>query len=453
MNICFKISGIALLCLCSPWAMAIKFIADDPFGGDCAAPADPIGEWDPEYKTCTLTADINLPLAIIDSGVNLDCASFGLTGPGYGNGISIPDYLGDVTVSDCHVRNFYHGIQVGLTDGVELIDNDLTDNIARGILLTGGQGSLIGGNTISGSSRGIEFLGGNHLVRGNEITDADVSILEWYGSDNVIAGNRLRPSSPNGFGHYSFESTFTVFIDNHVQGTGNASFGFGFIGLDISENLIAGNHISDAGNAAILVDGSEGVFGNEISDNTIVDTPNSVQLSGEGQDNVIRDNQVRGSGGFNVGTYYSTQDLRDTLIADNSISNGREFPNLFHRNGMNLDDATGTVIRNNTVHNMPGDGLHLVDSAGIEVYCNDIFNNDGHGAYSNVPVEASLEEAGNYWGGHPGEGNLIPDDALSAMVTDLYPFAQPVANQPEASNKKGTQDDNCPVGDEDSDGD
>ncbi|MHB1390624.1 MAG: hypothetical protein ACYCXF_05240 [Thermoleophilia bacterium] len=56
-------------------ATGTKTIRDNATGGDCAS----IGIWNDTTKTCTMTADFNGTVGIMDSGVTLDGAGYQLS--------------------------------------------------------------------------------------------------------------------------------------------------------------------------------------------------------------------------------------------------------------------------------------------------------------------------------------------------------------------------------------
>ena len=153
-----------------------------PYDG-CAA----VGSWT-NPTTCTLSTDVADNVVIAQSGVTLDCDGHSITPPNkpppavgevladQGAGILISK-IHDVVVRECHVgrpgAGFGIGIWVYYTDGADIADNVLTENV-QGI--------------VSQVSTGV-------VVHDNQVTDSWVSGIAIQDLASVTAEN-LPPPLP-----------------------------------------------------------------------------------------------------------------------------------------------------------------------------------------------------------------------------------------------------------------
>ena len=175
--------------------------------------------------TVTLTADVSTDDSCVDmngrTGIVYDCAGHTITGTDrYGKGVQIGSG-GDITVKNCRIRSFYHGIYVHDTrnntiEGSSLEDNNvglyfsnarlssaeannITGSVYGGIFMgLGSEGSMIAGNLVSSSSvysYGIDvYMSNSTSLSYNEVYSSQYGIkitassyIEMY--DNIACGH------------------------------------------------------------------------------------------------------------------------------------------------------------------------------------------------------------------------------------------------------------------------
>ena len=121
----------------------------------------------------TLSADFTGHIIIGADGITLDCAGFSVIGSGasHGTGILLDGRTG-VTVKNCHVTGFVHGLHLRLSSNNTLTGNTASDSV-RGIRLTASNGNTLTGNTAHGNGDDgfILFSSSNNTLTGNAACD------------------------------------------------------------------------------------------------------------------------------------------------------------------------------------------------------------------------------------------------------------------------------------------
>ena len=244
----------------------------------------------------TLTADHKGSIVINANNVTLDCAQHLVSGPGTADqdwGIIVSGRTG-VTIKNCHVAGFFHGIAllgasntevrgnvvtgqgangVFSTDGVNnsFRSNEVSANGAHGIIIGSSTGGSVLSNALSGNGRGgLTILG---LSSGLTVASNSASGNGWSGiiviasSDNQVRDNRTDNNEQSGI---SLQGGVDGLDANNNLLTGNTATGNAWFGIDVAyfSAVVSGDPTSAAfsntlkGNVATRnALGGFGVFG------------------------------------------------------------------------------------------------------------------------------------------------------------------------------------------------
>ncbi len=143
----------------------------------------------------TLSSDLNYTNDCIifypgASGSTLDCLGKTITGPGGAAGIHAY-FMENVTIRNCTITNFGHGIAFEHSNHSTILDNNLTANTYTGIYLYDSANNTVSGNTIfSDAWAGVYLQGGSN---GNNFTsnNATGTPYDFYCDGNSNVNNDL----------------------------------------------------------------------------------------------------------------------------------------------------------------------------------------------------------------------------------------------------------------------
>jgi parallel beta-helix repeat protein len=91
--------------------------------------------------------------------------------------------------------------------------------------------------------------------------------------------------------------------------------------------------------------------------------------------------------------------------------------------GVHLVGQTDVEVMDNLIVNGSGDGIVLDSSSTTRIYHNNIFGNAGYQVTSDISVELSYGNEGNYWGRNcPDVLFIAGTDSNTEDVVDSYPF-------------------------------
>jgi len=267
--------------------------------------------------------------------------------------------------------------------------NEFSDNVI-GIALSKATGMLVGGNTIDASTKyGISVTGNN---AGTEIVD------------NTVTNTGDAP----GIGIYLNNARNVDIIGNDVQGSANAGlYATGnTLGTVVQGNLFTDNRIG------MFIDGAtNAVFGGlgEDEGNTIIG--NSDALSGKFRDGIIAQGTCTGSSitGTTISDTATGVWLQSAtgLGVIGSTITGSEYYGL---------TATGTLTGSSFVDNLiedtqgvpgPGHAMNLVDAQGLSVLDNTADSNAGSGLYVTGTTTGTTVQ-----------GNLFTDNRIGIQVVN-----------------------------------
>jgi len=272
----FDRDGVSSIAVAVIVAACASFVA-------AAADAQQVVEQD-----LVLTEDHVGPLWIMTSGVTVDCKNFRViepypvdqenqNTPGTGRAGILISNVTDVTVQNCDIEDFWFGILVVTSSGVNLIGNTVIEN-----------SQPMDGWTVRNAFR-IEGSNDNALIGNTE--------AETNGDGFVIVGSTNHHFSGNsagggGYGYWLLSAHDNEFLNNTVTGPGG---GDGFQVHESNGNRLIANSISGRGAGVRIQTGSAGnaVRANSITDSTsgILVCPELVDLNALSP-NRFRDNDV-----------------------------------------------------------------------------------------------------------------------------------------------------------------
>ncbi|CAB1057948.1 hypothetical protein D1BOALGB6SA_2704 [Olavius sp. associated proteobacterium Delta 1] len=269
-------------------------------GGDCEGVQDsngawektPIGTWDNETKTCTLTTDVDQTIQIDSDGITLDGAGFSNTRSQGNFGIYLSNRKG-VTIKNVTIEQFTYGIYLFKSDENVLADNYITTASDSGIYLASSKNNKLAGNTLGntpdntldGNYRGIYLdsesadneLAANtargntygiylnrantNVIRDNIVDEnTNTGIYLNSSSDNTLTDNTLTDNTPYGIYLYYYSDNNTL-TGNTLSGNSDSDSDTGLVLLFYcSNNIVYNNSFSDNNIQARVIIGTDNIF-------------------------------------------------------------------------------------------------------------------------------------------------------------------------------------------------
>jgi parallel beta-helix repeat protein len=179
---------------------------------------------------------------------------------------------------------------VGAT-GNTVISNTATDNGAAGLVVDGGTGNRLRGNTVRGGATGIEIRNSRaNPVEGNLVSDVKGPGVDLDGgAANKVTGNRIERSH---VGLYLKRAAAGAVVSRN-QILASAQFGI-YLSEGARGNRASDNFIKGAFSGIRAKDAR----GNRIAGNTIVEaTDSGISLHGDVRGTLVLENLVSGRGG------------------------------------------------------------------------------------------------------------------------------------------------------------
>ncbi|MDO8736300.1 MAG: NosD domain-containing protein, partial [Thermoleophilia bacterium] len=144
-----------------PEVSPMRYIKDNPTGGDCVA----IGSWDQYSKTCALSTDLNFSrngIVIVGNNITLDGNGHTLTGSGaFTTGVSTSVSSGN-TIYNLKVKNFGYGINLLSANGNTITDNTLQGNKYGVYLSNSGSNVIYRNNFVDNITSAFVSSGGGN---------------------------------------------------------------------------------------------------------------------------------------------------------------------------------------------------------------------------------------------------------------------------------------------------
>jgi parallel beta-helix repeat protein len=125
------------------------------------------------------------------SNITLDCGGATISGDGQGYGIYLPDTVSNVTIRNCHLRNYRYGIYLDHTSANTLTSNILQANHYGIVLNTSGQNTLARNRTSQNTNAGIyvEDSASNVLSRNTANDNGNTGIFLHTADANTLSDN------------------------------------------------------------------------------------------------------------------------------------------------------------------------------------------------------------------------------------------------------------------------
>lgn len=303
------------------------------------------------------------------------------------------------------ITGFSDGIAADDSDGVEIVQNLVSDAAENGIFVKGSSDALVKANTIKTTVNGIVtdktdrlVVKSNVLVGRNNETGIGISTGNSddvkINSLNVVAGydtgiaadtvtnlviknNGVVGASADGI--IVRNSQGAEVIEN-VVGLGN---GNGITAVQSDDAVIKLNIIGLLRGDGVIVDGSGNT---RVDENTILHVSGNGIVVDAGNKTLIRNNTVRNFGGNGIAV---SNELGKAKILNNDIRNG----NGEASDGIHVANNDVVVIRGNTIDNVSGDGIEAVDNNRVRIVRNEIGENGfitGNGIVLNGNERARL---------------------------------------------------------------
>ncbi|HBG74617.1 MAG: hypothetical protein A2X25_11335 [Chloroflexi bacterium GWB2_49_20] len=323
-----------------------------------------------------------------------------------------------LTISGNHVNGNFYGIN--LEDGSNnnfILNNELTDNIKRGITLSDADNNAVSGNTIIGPVGGTDdvAIGLSNGSTGNMI-----------GGSTQVDGNTITMATS---GYWASPPLlYAIWVDNTV-GAGSNTIQYNTItggkrgiqidGGNIGTTTIANNTISNTPTGPEYPIFGIGINGGtvNITSNTLTNTVRPIESWGA-INLEITGNTIDGStyDGINLGSFSGTATVIGNNIhgtqgngilarelADNANIDGNEIYNVTGYAAIVIETgSTGAKINNNYLHENNGG---VAANAQTAEFNNNIILNSGFGILLNAP-DTTFELHQNSIVGNPLNLNL-----------------------------------------------
>lgn len=153
---------------------------------NAGGPSKPVGNWDPDSLTLTLTQDVFESIQIESSGITLEGSGHKITGTGGGNGIFITA-AANVTVRNCEISNFNRGIFCLFTGGHLFELNTIHNNLDGVLLALNNSKSRLDSNIFRDNNRWGIFIVANsngHEIINNQFLNNSSSAIFATGANN-----------------------------------------------------------------------------------------------------------------------------------------------------------------------------------------------------------------------------------------------------------------------------
>ena len=391
------------------------------------------------------------------SNITLDMNGAELVGVDFENfGVSCSGFT-NVTIRNGVIRNYYYGIFVKNGDGVQILDNNLSDNWVDPLSLTDNPpflninvGPDIGDRTNLGGGLFVQTANGA-AISGNTLINQENGMDLYFVTDSTISDNNA--SDNTGWGIHLHCSTGNVisnnvadrctrtdlkdsagvlvvvgshknqFLDNCFRFSGDGFFIGNEGGCPSNDNLIQGNDGSFAGANAFeatfssgnqfidnIADASRLGFwlgyshtGNVIRGNSIrFNSVSGIEIE-HGQGNIIEANEIIGNGGSGIvlrtdgNIWFPPKDFPCLELPDQALSNFYTIKdNRIESNfglGIELTNTTDSTIVNNLV------AANLAGTAA---------SNGADNVWSVEPIQGEnivggAFLGGNYWDNYQGK--------------------------------------------------
>lgn len=304
------------------------------------------------------------------------------------------------------------GIQVNNVDGVKILNNDITGNLASGISLNNTTNVILDKNRVyENLAPGIVIKdSSNNQVTDNVITSNDgpgpscPGLYLMNSSDNTISGNTIQ--SNGGAGVSLEDSSYNTITNNQLLNND----GEGVLLTDSNLNQIDDNEITGNTYAGIFLreepngnmdqsTGSNTIFKNNIYGNNL----EGIRIEGSPRNEIYNNNNIHNNGNDGISINFAEENIIGT---DNQILNNQG-------NGVYISSSPSTLIISN---NIAGNTRNQIEVS-EEIHDGD--GQDGVGG-GEGQVENEVEEGSN---NNPTNGPLFTYVHFNRIIATPGNFA------------------------------
>jgi parallel beta-helix repeat protein len=301
--------------------------------------------------TCTTTDGV----AINTNNVTLDCRGFSILGSGSNAGVKI-DGKDNVVIKDCHINNFYYGVEALNSVGTKIIEsNNIESNTFYGVYLHNSNQTLIDSNDITDDNNGIYQI--NSFA--TNVTNNTINLhrkfyaVYSYGSDLLAVENNTM--GQNYHGVYLVNSDNSLILNNTITDSDKYNIFIQTTSTDanITKNTIEraqyGLYIKSSSDSPIIDENT--IYNNSVTGLYISDTPSSS----------IKHNNIS----TNVINVYTTN-ASSTSLLNNTVD--------FAATGIRLHNSSMSNITNLTLNSSTSPALLINQSSTIIINGSTIHN-------------------------------------------------------------------------------
>jgi len=235
-----------------------------------------------------LTEDLlNCPGTALIIGANditLDCQGHTISGSGLGFGFSIlAQNRENITIKNCIVRNFFHGIKFDSTDQSLLLNNTVNNNGGGGFLLSGSSNNILTDNTANNNDNsgfGLFSSSNNNILTNNIAQNTNVGFILSVSCNNNILTNNI--ANNNNIGFMLTGSSNNNILTNNTADNNNQ---YGFALIPSSSNILTSNTVKNNSISGINIGSSND---NLIYNNFFNNTLNAQEINGNNFWNITK---------------------------------------------------------------------------------------------------------------------------------------------------------------------
>jgi len=319
----------------------------------------PTAPFQHEGDTYVLVANIYGSIVVERDNAVVDCAGHVLEGVEVGIELT---YVSNVTVKNAHVKGYDTGILLSVSQGSNIIGNNITSN-RSGISLLDSDNNTIEENSIEGNSLcGISLYGSsNTKARNNTLRNNKYNLLIHGGfihdidASNTVDGkpvyywvNEINRIVPDNAGYVALVDCTNITVKNLDL----ASNGQGILLAYTTNSTVTENSIRNCWDGILIYSSSgNNILGNNITDNRQSGWASGIKLLYYSDSNLISGNSIRDNDN-GVWIYLSTS---NTVRGNSLAGNDRE---------ANLIQSPGNLWYDNDVSGLD----HLSQSDNADAY-------------------------------------------------------------------------------------
>lgn len=311
------------------------------------------------YNLVNSLSSIGTCINVNAGNVSLNCSGYTIQGSGTGAGINVTS-VSNVTIKNCIIRNFNHGIKITDSSNNLLINNTHTNNTIGMYLEL--NNTLVWNSTFSNSIEGVILSSsGNNTLRNNRIFNTTNTGITINGTSTAnIIFNSTVTNYTRGILLMGAGVSATNVNNNTITNLNNRPIaGQAVVLFNSSNNTISTNGISNSAlnsvsfNIAINLTFSHNntIFNNSISASG--DTGNDAVYLIASSNNLINNNSLTVEGGSNdYGAAVNIISGSFNQIANNSISASGQYGG-----GYLIVITANTSLMNNRISTTCGTGI------------------------------------------------------------------------------------------------